>query len=242
MDDFLGIITAEEIERLRHSRSDGNVHPLVNIAGNRDASNNSALTAWNTTSAARLIASKDIQWLKGLHPRLTAADDFTQASSALGEIRAYGALLDTWVKVRPAPKVLGSKVSPEFEIDNRDGAVIVEVHTRQLDEEQAALLDTAAKELKTNHAEKLELVRNSNSRRNVVTIGIKEVTPTGAPKVGKKGDTILTNTISRIASVKKDEKQVDPNKPFILWLDLQDNGVGSPACPRAVLAAFFSTS
>jgi hypothetical protein len=52
----------------------------------------------------------------------------THASSAIGEIRAYGALLDMWITVTPGPKVSYSKVSPEFGVDNGDGDVIVEVH------------------------------------------------------------------------------------------------------------------
>ena len=52
-----------------------------------------------------------------------------------------------------------------------------------------------------------------------------EVFPTGAPDPSKKGDSVATNTISRIAAIKQNEKQVDRDKPFVLWLDLQDPGV-----------------
>ena len=156
MGDFLGIISADEIEELRKARRDGTVHPLVNVALSvRDASE-FALVAANTESAARLIADKDPKWLNALRPRLLAIDDFTHASSALGEIRAYGALLETWVSVKPAPEIPGRDVSPEFEIDNRDGLVIIEVHSRQLDEKEAASIDAAAKDLKSRHSETLQ--------------------------------------------------------------------------------------
>jgi len=183
------------------------------------------LTAHNTESAARVINEKDPKWLKALQPRLVAADDFTHASSALGEIRAYGALLETSMNVSPAPSVQGSNVSPEFEIDKGDGSVIVEVHSRQLDEEQSQNLDANAIELQKRHDEEVEKPRAAGKAKNVVTMGEVEVFPSGAPHPGREGDTVLTNTISRIAAIKQNEKQVDPDKPFILWLDLQDQTV-----------------
>lgn len=42
----------------------------------------------------------------------------------------------------------------------------------------------------------------------------------GQPR--KAGDSVATNVISRVASVKGKEHQIDPSKPFVLWLDLQD--------------------
>ncbi len=64
-------------------------------------------------------------------------------------------------------QVPGSNVSPEFEIDNKDGEAIVEVHSRQLDEEQAASLDTVAKELKKRHSEKLKEAKKSLAPRGI---------------------------------------------------------------------------
>ncbi len=233
---FLGIVTAEEFETLRLARREGSIHPVVALA--RQDAKEPDLTACNTEAAVRLITSKNPQWLKALHPRLIATDDFTHASSALGEIRAYGALLETWVKVRPAPQIPGSNASPEFQIDNKDGDVIVEVHSRQLDEEQAESLDTAAKELKKRHSGKLKEATTSNSPRNIVTFSATEVFPTGAP--GKKGDSVLTNTIQRMAAIKQNEKQIDQNKPFILWLDLQDNIVWGLPLAEQLFSPLFS--
>lgn len=226
--DYLGIITAQELEALRRARRPGITHPLVNIAFAAEEAGARKLTAVNTEQAARLISSKDIGWLKSLHPRLIAADDFTHAASALGEIRAYGALLETWMTVTPAPSVEGSNVSPEFQIDNGDGEVIVDVHSRQLDNKQTASLDANATDLQERHARAVENAKESDTPKNTVTTATTEVFPTGAPKPNKEGDSVLTNTISRIARVKECEKQVDPNKPFILWLDLQDFGVWGP--------------
>ena len=149
--------------------------------------------------------------------------------------------LETWVTVTPAPKVEGSNASPEFEIDNKDGKVIVEVHSKQLDEDQAGAIDTAAKELKKRHSETLKDAKDkSRSPRSVVTTLTTEVFPTGIPKLGKPGDSVLTNTISRIAAIKRDEKQIDQNKPFILWLDLQDNNVWGLPLAEQLFTPLFS--
>ena len=129
------------------------------------------------------------------------------------------------MNVQPSPKVEGSNVSPEFEIDGGDGPIIVEVHSRQLDVEEAAKLYEDARELGERHSEEIAKERSPGDIRNIVTMSATEVFPTGAPKSSKAGDSSVTNTISRIAAIKQNEKQVDPTKPFILWLDFQDPGV-----------------
>lgn len=225
MSDYLGIITPQDIQVLRRLRRPGVTHPLVMLALGHEQAERHRLTAHNTESAACLIKEKDPKWLNALKSRLVADDDFTHASSALGEIRAYGALLETGMNVAPAPSVQGSNVSPEFEIDNGDGRVIVEVHSRQLDEKQSQSLDVNAVELQKRHKEEVEKARAAGEVKNVLTMGEVEVFPTGAPDPAREGDSVLTNTISRIAAIKQNEKQVDPNKPFILWLDLQDQAV-----------------
>ena len=172
--------------------------------------------------AARLIVDKNENWLRSLRRRLLQVDDFTAASSALGEIRAHGGLLETWCSVSPTPTVAGSAVQPEFEVNAGDGPVIVEVHSRQLDGDQVRRLADHHAHLKTLHAAEVAKAGSANGAKNVATFGEIVVFPTGAPVPGKAGDSVLTNTISRIASIKQNEKQVDPSKPFVLWLDLQD--------------------
>jgi hypothetical protein len=166
---------------------------------------------------------------------LLATDDFTHASSALGEIRAYGALLETWMKVHAGPKVPYSPASPEFGVDAGDGMVIVEVHTRQLDESEAESL--AAHENALQAA--AEKTRRESPTAPAVTIGETEVFPTGAPDPRKIDDTWVTNTISRIAAIKAKETQIDPDRPFVLWLDLHDPTVwGLPLAPEYLRPLF----
>jgi hypothetical protein len=106
-----------------------------------------------------------------------------------------------------------------------------QVGARQLDEQQAVLLDTNAA---------VEKAKESGTPRNVVTTGMNEVFPTGAPNPAKEGDSVLTNTISRIARIKECEKQVDPDKPFILWLDFQDHGVWGPSIADEMFSPLYS--
>lgn len=215
---WLSIISPEEMQILRAAGSSGRMHPVAALAlreGNRQV-------AVNTERAARHIVDRGESWLRSLRKRLLQVDDFTAASSALGEIRAHGSLLETWCSVSPTPTVEGSGVRPEFEVDAGDGKVIIEVHSRQLDEDQVRRLADHETHLKIQHAAKVDEARSANVAMPVITFGEIEVFPTGAPMAGKVGDSVLTNTISRVASIKLNEKQVDPSKPFVLWLDLQD--------------------
>jgi hypothetical protein len=215
---YLGIITPDEIESLRNARQDGWTHPVAALA----LADPAHQVAANTSMAGRSILLKSPDWMRGLRSRLLATDDFTHAASALGEIRAHGALIETWMPVVPAPQIPGSQASPEFEVDSGAGPVIVEVHCRQLDHSQVAALARHDTELAAASVAALVKARAAGQTGNVVTSGVIEVFPAGAPVAGKPGDSVLTNTISRVARIKENEHQIDPAKPFVLWLDFQD--------------------
>lgn len=212
--DFLGILTPNEIEQLRNSLKDGLTHPVARLALAEGLNQ----VATNTREAARCLLQKDPTWLSGLKQRLTDTTDFSNASSALGEIRAYSALLETAMTVVPGPAVTGKNVIPEFEVNAGDGSVIVEVHSRQLDGAQAQAIAQNHKALE----EKVKAKRAANPGKGTVTTSVMEVIPFGAPDPKKSGDSVLTNVISRVCSIKSNEKQSDSEKPFVLWLDLQD--------------------
>ena len=76
--------------------------------------------------------------------------------------------------------------------------------------------------------------------KGVVTSSTIGVMPLGAPDPRKPGDSVLTNSISRICGIKKEEKQIDPEKPFVLWLDLQDTTVWGVSLPEQQLSPIFS--
>lgn len=239
--DYLGIITRAEIETLRGAAKNGARHPVAALA----LAERPHQVAINTESAAKSIAQKNKPWLSALKSRLIDQSDFTNASSALGEIRAYGALLETWMKVNPQPSVSGKNVVPEFEVDAGDGAVVVEVHSRQLDEDDAEAAAEHNKELNAKHQAAVQKERNAKSSKLIITTAVSTVAPFGAPKPDKTGkykedDSVLTNAISRIAGIKKSEKQVDPTKPFVLWLDFQDPTVWGVPIAEEQLAPLYT--
>jgi len=232
---YLGVVSANEIDQLHKSIPAEAHHPLIALAKATEPHQ----VATNTENAARNILHKDQNWLTKLKPRLLDTSDFTNSSSALGELRAYGALLDTAMDVRPNPGVSGKKVIPEFEVNAGDGAVIVEVHSRQLDQMQAKAIMGHRKMHRAEHEIAVEEAKKAG-KKGVVTSSIIGVIPLGAPAPRKSGDSVLTNSISRICGIKKEEKQIDPEKPFVLWLDLQDPTVWGVPLPEQLLSPIFS--
>ena len=115
--DYLGVLTPNEIDRLHASISAEARHPLVTLA----KATKPHPVAANTENAARSILRKDKNWITKLKPRLLDTSDFTNSSSALGEIRGFGALLNTAIAVNPKPGVPGKKVITEGERRRRAG-------------------------------------------------------------------------------------------------------------------------
>lgn len=216
--DYLGVLSPDEVQHLRASAKDGRIHPVVMLA----LADGGHQVATNTAMWSRAVFRKNPTWVRGLRPRLLDLSDFTNASSALGEVRAYGALLETWMNISPEPLVSGKRVVPEFAADAGDGPVIVEVHSRQLDGAQTQTIAQHHEALNQQHKEAVERTKAERTGKPVITTGLMEIAPLGAPKQGKVGDSVLTNAISRVARIKENEHQIDPNKPFVLWLDFQD--------------------
>jgi hypothetical protein len=101
------VVVPEEIERLHKNLVRGEQHPLIALANAQRPHQ----VATNTEKSAHSILRKDQDWLKKLKPRLVSTSDTTSSSSALGEIRGYGALLETAMAVKTNPTVPGNKVS-----------------------------------------------------------------------------------------------------------------------------------
>jgi hypothetical protein len=144
------------------------------------------------------------------------------------------------MSVTANPTVPGKNVVPEFDVDAGDGAVIVEVHSRQLDPAQARALAESLKQHRAEHRVAVEEARKNGNDEGVITSSAIGVIPLGAPVPGKAGDSVLTNAISRICNIKKNDKQIDPSKPFVLWLDLQDPTVWGTSISKQQLAPLYS--
>lgn len=237
MPTYLEVITQAEIDQLQKSLQLGMRHPLIAVV----LAQPPHAVARNTESAARSVFQKDPNWLTKLKPRFLDISDLTNASGALGEVRAYGALLDTAMDVKVNPTVPGKNVVPEFEVDAGDGAVIVEVHSRQLDPAQAQAIAEHQKQHRDAHRRAVEDAKTTGEK-GVITSSATSVIPMGAPDRYKPGDSILTNSISRICNIKKNETQIDPEKPFVLWLDLQDPTVWGTSIAEQQLAPIYTES
>jgi hypothetical protein len=137
------------------------------------------------------------------------------------------------------PAVPGKRVSPEFEVDAGDGAVIVEVHSRQLDPAQAQAIVDHRRKHRAQHRIAVEEAKQAGEQ-GVITSAAIGVIPLGAPDPKKAGDSVLTNAISRICSIKGKDKQIDSAKPFVLRFDLQDTLVWGSSIPEQQLAPIYS--
>ena len=233
--DYLGILTPKEVEDLRSKRSGNWIHPVVSLA----LDSTRGVVAANTERAGRIVLQANEAWLNSLRQRLLETSDLTNASSALGEIRAYGSLLETGMVVKPAPAVSGKPVSPEFEVQAGDGPVIVEVHSKQMHPAERKKLDDQHKRLQAKVAQAIESGEKSGEPQNEVVADAAEIQPLGAADPNKAGDSDVANGISRVAGIKDKEKQIDHQKPFVLWLDMQDPAVwGLPLAQEQLLPIY----
>ena len=133
---FDELITDAEIEALRALYTpDTGAHPLVSVALHSELQNPSEIAA-NTCRALRYVLREFPKWAKDLRPRLLDAKDWTNAESALAEIRACGALLEARFPVKLGAKNAASGAKAEFHVPMDGVETIVEVWTRNLGNEE----------------------------------------------------------------------------------------------------------
>jgi hypothetical protein len=208
---FEKLCTVDQVKTLRAlHRPDIGPHPLVTVALRPDLQTPSQV-AVNTSRALHYVLRKAPDWAHNLRPRLLDANDWTNAESALAEIRACGALIEAGFPVQLGGRNAASGAKAEFHVSMDGVETIIEVWTRNLSNEDRKRI---LKEFKnSSRTEKLE--------RGTIRISSATVTPFGAPDSKKKGDSVLTNAISRIAAIKEREHQAHDRRPFVLWIDLQ---------------------
>jgi len=155
----------------------------------------------NTERALKHILRADKKWILSLKPRLLNRHDYSEPSSALAEIRSYGSLLESEVAVKP-------RKTPDFVIEDSEEEICVEVHSKQLQMEEAEALER----FHTETFQTQDPPRTVRVREHVVT-------PFGEPR---EGENVTENVISKLASIKQDEHQFSETNTSILWLDFQD--------------------
>lgn len=103
-ENWLDLFTEEEQKKIFSFDELDRLHPLKRILFPRDAHyGNDSQVAMNTFNAFKFVNSSDKQWLSSLKSRMMEIKDYSTSSAALGELRAYGFLLEAGVKVKPVP-------------------------------------------------------------------------------------------------------------------------------------------
>jgi hypothetical protein len=128
-------------------------------------------------------------------------------------------LLEAGYAVTPIPGK-DDESTPDFEIDDGDGAVIVEVFAKHQDKKENNLWD-AVSAGQTPPGVERHVVRNKGFK---IEKTIVEHRPGGAPDLRKPHDSVQANVISRICAAKGKEMQFPSNRPSLLWIDLRSFG------------------
>ena len=177
---LLAIIPESAISPL-WTMSDGfNRHPLCELIGNMA---NPSPIARATIHAMRLVNQNEPEWMKALRNRILS-NEFTTAAAALGEIRAYGTL----VMAKLNPKPISQKGNPDFKLELDQQTIIVEVHTRQMDDAERAKLAAWA-----NAAEAVAPCPG------VSVYSSPSIPPFGEPDPAKPSDTVIGSRLKNIS-------------------------------------------
>lgn len=183
-------------------------HPVQRLLHPRARFGRDQRVIFNTDIALKYIVEHHRNWLMSLKPRLLNVDDYSTSSGALGEIRAFGYLLQTEISVNPI-----GKAGADFLLSEGEEKAFVEVHSRQSNPDEAKALGKFYNKTLSN----IDSSGQANQRAVFIEHG---TVPLGRPKIG--GETITENAISKLASIKEKEHQMSPDKTSILWLDFQD--------------------
>ncbi len=181
-------------------------HPLKRLFSPRSGVERDIQVLTNTERAFRHIYQVNPQWINNLKPRLLDVDDYSQSSSALSELRAFGYLLEAGIDVKQL-----SKSGSDFLLEAGQEKALVEVHSKQLTRSEAEGLEKFNCGLTQ---------RNSQPRESPGWVVREHRTiPFGQPR---KNESITENAISKLAAIKDKEHQLSQDNTSILWLDFQD--------------------
>jgi hypothetical protein len=199
------VLTAEQISKIKDTQGKDRTHPVKQII---EYNERNGFCYYNTKCALNLILEDDIKWLKYKSDKLADTNIFSSSSAVLGEIRAYGYMLDAGFNIKPLQE--SNIPTPDFcVIDDGNNEIIkIEVHSKQYNNEQSVALE--------NFNNK-ELAFNSSQKSITSEICVK---PFGKPN--KAGESVTENVISKICNIKSEEGQFSETNSDVLWLDFQD--------------------
>lgn len=165
---------------------------------------------------ANLPAARE--WLRSKTHNLLDCEDITNASAAMAEIRAYGGLLDAGFDVEPI-RVAG-KPTPEFLAKHNEHTLVVEVASKHQGDAQNELDEQIHNAIHNDGPlpEGVEHHRFQGANTNIETF-ISVHHPGGAPDPDDPNDSVQTNVISKVCSIKQSEKQIEGDLAALLIAD-----------------------
>lgn len=174
-------------------------------------------------SRAISILQKNMEstsWLNSLKPRLLE-NDMKNVKATIGEIIAYAELINAEYTVIPQPT--GKAPSPEFIVkDSENNEFVVEVFSKQMCEEATNRIGSSQKNIE----------QASSENCSKVFTDIQVIRP-----YGYSDDSVAEDAISKITAIKGGEHQSSLNKPFIVWVDIQNSSdfiLGNPDFAEAI--------
>ncbi|MCB2141365.1 hypothetical protein KQH29_00315 [bacterium] len=165
----------------------------------------------NTNRALDWILRSDQPWVDRQLPRLSSTVNYEEVAGALGEIRAYGYMLEAGIIVEPVHE--SDESTPDFEIEEKSAQV--EVNTKQMHEATARELDRFNQGQPGSEDESFKFLRD---KEREIGGRIIVIDPCGRPE---PGENVAENVISKICGIKARETQFSDTRPSILWLDFQ---------------------
>lgn len=206
IDELKLILNDSEIEYITNTTLKDRCHPVKRLLYPRDRVERDFQVVVNTERALRHLIQHHRQWLMNLKPRLLNIDDYSTSSGALGEIRAFGYLLEAGILVNPI-----SGNGADFWVEYDQEKVLVEVHSKQFHHKESESLENFYNYLR---GENTKIYQNEGW-----VVGEHISVPCGKPK---KHENVTENAISKLSAIKQREHQMSRDHTSILWLDFQD--------------------
>ena len=162
-------------------------------------------------------------WLRAKVRHLLDRNDINNATAAMAEIRAYGGLLEAGFDVRPVQ--VSGQPTPEFHAMLDGQTLIVEVAAKHQDQQQDELEQAIHNALEGDAPLPEGVERHRYRGQNtIIDTVISTRQPGGAPDPSKRHDSVQTNLISKVCSIKANETQLADDRPSVLIADFSDFG------------------
>lgn len=172
------------------------------------------------------------EWLKRKVPSLMDLESVNNSTAAMAEIRAFGGLIEAGFDVEPLQET--DENTPDFVAKDGSQDTAVEVaakhQDKRMDDLEKCIHD--ARQGKRPMPDGVEhSVHHGHRGRIDMTVWCHQ--PAGAPDPSKPNDSVQTNLISRVCSIKGDEHQISEDKSAILIVDFND--FGGPLAPHTMI-------